>query len=457
MVVADVGCGTGFMAEGLASRVRQVLGLDASPAMLAIAQAKLASYTNIVWCQSEGERLALHDASVDAVFANMFLHHCPDPLAAIREMVRILRPGGRLLITDLEAHEYTWFREEMADEWLGFEPQQMRDWFRAAGLVNVVVRPTGQCCSTEVTSHAERGASVRVFLARGTRKIAGAREAVQAEYEAIAISNGSCCDTLASGEGASSPCCEAGSGIGFGTAGYAAVELQSLPPEAVTVALGCGNPVAIASLQPGEVVLDIGSGGGLDAFYAAQRVGPAGRVIGLDMTPAMITRAQKAASSAGMKNVEFRLGQAETVPLPDGSVDVVLSNCVVNLCEDKGQVFAEAYRVLREGGRLVISDMVSGEPLPLDVHTDVARWRGCLHGALPEQEYLDLIAEAGFREIAARRSQVALQLAGVPVYSLLVTARKGTGITDQLRACSEIIPLTPALKPARGEPDCCGA
>jgi len=143
MVVADVGCGTGFMAEGLASRVRQVLGLDASPAMLAIAQAKLASYTNIVWCQSEGERLALHDASVDAVFANMFLHHCPDPLAAIREMVRILRPGGRLLITDLEAHEYTWFREEMADEWLGFEPQQMRDWFRAAGLVNVVVRPTG--------------------------------------------------------------------------------------------------------------------------------------------------------------------------------------------------------------------------------------------------------------------------------------------------------------------------
>lgn len=469
MVVADVGCGTGFMAEGLARRVRQVLALDASSAMLRVARAKRASYANIAWCQAEGERLPLDDASVDAVFANMFLHHCPDPGAAIREMVRVLRPGGRLLITDLEAHTHTWFREEMADEWLGFEPQQVRGWFRAAGLVNVVVRPSGQCCSTTTVPDTAGGreASVRVFLARGSRKIAGATEAVQGDYEVIAISDGSCCGTANSDasccspldvrEKGSSSCCDVAPEVGFGFANYAAEELAELPPEASTLALGCGNPVAFAALRPGEVVLDIGSGGGLDAFYAARCVGPAGHVIGLDMTPAMVTRARQAAKVAGIDNVEFRLGQAEAIPMPAGSVDVVLSNCVINLCQDKGKVFTEAYRVLREGGRLVISDMVSAEPLPLSLHADITSWSGCIHGALPEQEYLDLIAEAGFREIAATRSRIALSVAGVSVYSLLVTARKGTGTGDQMRSSCGVIPLTPALKSAEVEPGCCVA
>ena len=158
----------------------------------------------------------------------------------------------------------------------------------------------------------------------------------------------------------------------------------------------------MASLKPGEVVLDIGSGAGIDAFYAAKRVGAAGKVIGLDMTPAMIERARRSAADAGLGQVEFRLGNAEAMPIEDGTVDVVLSNCVINLCEDKGKVFEEAYRVLRDGGRLSISDMVSDGPFPMSWRSDPARWAGCVNGALPEQEYLDLVRQAGFTDILPR-------------------------------------------------------
>jgi arsenite methyltransferase len=197
-----------------------------------------------------------------------------------------------------------------------------------------------------------------------------------------------------------------------------------VPAEAATLSLGCGNPTALASLRPGEVVLDIGSGAGIDAFYAAQRVGAQGRVIGLDMTPEMIERARRAAAAAGFTQVEFRLGQAEDMPVEDNSVDVILSNCVINLVEDKGRVFEEAYRVLKEGGRLSISDVVTAGPLPIEVRGDMAGWAGCVNGALPEQEYLDLVRQAGFTEITAQRTLSSGQIAGVPVYSLAVSARK---------------------------------
>jgi len=197
-----------------------------------------------------------------------------------------------------------------------------------------------------------------------------------------------------------------------------------VPLEAVDISLGCGNPTAIASLKPGEVVLDIGSGGGIDAFYAARRVGAEGRVIGLDMTPQMIERATLSARDAGLDQVEFRLGHAEEMPIEDGTVDVILSNCVINLCEDKGRVFEESYRVLKSGGRLSISDMVSDGPLPAAMRGDPSRWAGCVYGALPEREYLDLLAQAGFQEIRAARSESGGDVYGVRVYSLSVSARK---------------------------------
>jgi arsenite methyltransferase len=171
-------------------------------------------------------------------------------------------------------------------------------------------------------------------------------------------------------------------------------------------------------------VLDIGSGAGIDAFYAARRVGRGGKVIGLDMTPSMIERAKKSAAEAGLSQVDFRLGQAEAMPVESSTVDVVMSNCVINLCEDKGKVFEEAYRVLKSGGRLSISDMVTEGPLPATVRSDPRLWPGCAYGALPEQEYLDLVRGAGFSDVSAVRSMHSGDVEGVPLYSLAVAARK---------------------------------
>jgi arsenite methyltransferase len=454
MVVADVGAGTGFMAAALAPLVHQIYAIDGSAAMLEVAQRNLASYENVVFKQADGQALPLDDGSVDVVFANMYLHHCPDPAAAIRQMVRVLRPGGRLVITDLDVHDQEWMREEMADEWLGFQRDQVRAWLREADLVNVIVDTTDQtCCAASQSAHSAREdnvpARIGVFVATGSRRVTGARDAVQAGYGAVAVSGSCGCSSEAN---TGQDCCSPGSGMDRIEApgspaevvlfapGYSAAELAALPPEAAGLSLGCGNPVAISGLRPGEVVLDIGSGGGLDAFHAARKVGQNGRVIGLDMTPAMIERARRTAAAAGLSQVEFRLGQAEAMPVEDGEVDAVISNCVINLCEDKGKVFEEAYRVLRERGRLVISDMVTDGPLSPSLRSDPASWAGCVHGALPEQEYLDLLTQAGFHDVAVARGNIGGEIGGVRVYSLSVSASKGPSesprkVGDQPRSC----------------------
>lgn len=433
MTVADVGAGTGYMTAGLAPLVAQVWALDGSAEMLAVAQRNLTAFNNVKYQTAEGHSLPLEDSSVDAVFANMYLHHLPDPLAALREMVRILRPGGRLVITDMESHPYEWFKEEMADVWLGFERQQVQSWFEQAGLVNIIVDYSGEMCSAETLhpeqrSEDERKVHIRVFVAVGTKRVAGVKAAVQAGYGATAAGNGSCCTPDESG----GSCCggddtlisiDDNLGVQF-VPDYSMEERQSAPEEAANIALGCGNPTAMANLRIGETVLDIGSGGGLDAFLAAGKVGPSGRVIGVDMTPEMLARARATAEKSGIANVEFRQGEAESLPVDDASVDVILSNCVINLTEDKGRVFGEAFRVLNPGGRLEVSDMVTDRGFNLAQVMDPAGWPGCVYGALPETEYSDLVRQAGFKDVQVRRSASTGSSGGVQVYSIHLTAYK---------------------------------
>lgn len=180
--------------------------------------------------------------------------------------------------------------------------------------------------------------------------------------------------------------------------GYSAEELAALPAGA-DLGLGCGNPAAIAALRPGETVLDLGSGAGVDCFLAARRVGDSGRVIGVDMTPEMLARARANARAAGLANVEFRLGEIEALPVADDCVDVILSNCVINLSPDKRRVFQEAFRVLRPGGRLAISDVVATADIPEEALRDPAMHSGCVSGAVSVDELERLLSDAGFAEI----------------------------------------------------------
>ena len=180
--------------------------------------------------------------------------------------------------------------------------------------------------------------------------------------------------------------------------GYTDEDLTSAP-EGANLGLGCGNPVALASLKEGEVVVDLGSGAGFDCFLAAQRVGDRGKVIGVDMTPEMLERARENAVKSGSKNVEFRLGEIENLPVADNYADIVISNCVINLAPDKKKVFSEAYRVLKPGGRLMVSDIALLEELPEAVQKSVAAYIGCVAGASIKQDYLDYIKGAGFDDI----------------------------------------------------------
>jgi arsenite methyltransferase len=191
-----------------------------------------------------------------------------------------------------------------------------------------------------------------------------------------------------------SECCEAG--CGCGEAWYSPDELRTLPHEAAAASLGCGNPVAVADLRPGDRVLDLGSGGGIDVLLSARRVGPTGKAYGLDMTPEMLALARGNAARAGVANVEFLRGHIEDVPLPDHSVDVVISNCVVNLSTDKSAVLWEMFRVLAPGGRIAISDIVAEDHLTVEERSNRGSYVGCIAGALSRAEYLDGLATAGF-------------------------------------------------------------
>ena len=180
---------------------------------------------------------------------------------------------------------------------------------------------------------------------------------------------------------------------------YSSREVGGLPAEAVTASLGCGNPTALATLQPGEIVLDLGAGGGIDVLLSATRVGPRGKAYGLDMTDEMLALARENARKAGATNVEFLKGEIEHIPLPDASVDVIISNCVINLSADKDRVLGEAFRVLRPGGRLAVSDIVVRGEVPAAIRRSIELWTGCVAGALEEADYRAKLAAVGFEGI----------------------------------------------------------
>jgi SAM-dependent methyltransferase len=233
------------------------------------------------------------------------------------------------------------------------------------------------------------------------------REQVRERYGALAVN-----------QGAGSCCGPSTEDLTGGL--YDADELSSLPVAAALASLGCGNPTAVAELEPGETVLDLGSGGGIDVILSARRVGPEGFVYGLDMTDEMLDLARRNAADAGAGNVEFLRGYIEEIPLPDASVDVVISNCVINLSADKPAVFAEMYRVLRPGGRLGVTDIVADDSLTADQRAERGSWVGCIAGALSVSEYRTGLAAAGFVDVTLTPTHAAAD----GLNSMIVAAQK---------------------------------
>ncbi len=224
------------------------------------------------------------------------------------------------------------------------------------------------------------------------------KTAVRERYAGHATESTGCCAPSPSRAGAVSCCGDASTASVSGQLGYREDDLAAIP-EGADLGLGCGNPLALLELREGETVVDLGSGGGIDCFLAAQRVGETGRVIGVDMTPEMIARARRNAAENGYANVEFRLGEIEHLPVEDSSADAIISNCVVNLVPDKRQVFADAMRALKPGGRLSVSDIVLLGEVPLQIRDSVDAYVSCLSGAVLRDDYLALLEEVGFVDV----------------------------------------------------------
>jgi len=238
------------------------------------------------------------------------------------------------------------------------------------------------------------------------------RQIVRERYGQIAEQDGgcgcgpTCCAPKPAGDAGGADAAAVAQGLGY------SAEATRLAPAGSNLGLGCGNPQAIAGLKPGETVLDLGSGAGFDAFLAARAVGPSGRVIGVDMTPEMVAKALRNKACGGYDHVEFRVGEIERLPVADASVDVIISNCVVNLSPDKGRVFQEAFRVLKPGGRLAISDIVALAPIPDELRKDWELYTGCVAGASQAGEIKDMLEKAGFEDIRIAHVGGSLEIVG---------------------------------------------
>lgn len=271
------------------------------------------------------------------------------------------------------------------------------------------------------------------------------RSEVRRHYAQAVTASSSCCAPKTS-------CCGSTSPVQLAHAvGYAPSEIQAAP-DGANLGLGCGNPLAFAELRAGDVVVDLGSGAGFDCFLAAGRVGPTGRVIGVDMTPEMVERARALARRDGIANVEFRLGEIEALPVADGVADMVISNCVINLSPEKPRVFAEALRVLRPGGVLMVSDLVLRRPLPERVRASVEAYVGCISGTSLRDDYLAMIAAAGFEQVQVlAESTYPIGLSSPDATEVAIMEATGLG-ADDLRATAEAVVSVKvrAVRPALG-------
>lgn len=260
------------------------------------------------------------------------------------------------------------------------------------------------------------------------------KSAVRDRYASHAQNATSCCSSSVKPTGEAS-CCGAGAPSISEQLGYDPADLAGIP-EGADLGLGCGNPLAMLELKEGETVVDLGSGGGIDCFLAAKRVGPTGHVIGVDMTPEMLARARRNAAQGGFDNVEFRLGEIEHLPVEDGSVDAIISNCVVNLVPDKRQVFADAFRVLRSGGRMSLSDIVTLGEIPLRIRESAEAYVSCLSGAILREDYVVLMSEVGFTDIEVTESR-SFGLDDVVSEDLVAEFARQSGATvDELQAAA---------------------
>jgi ubiquinone/menaquinone biosynthesis C-methylase UbiE len=299
------------------------------------------------------------------------------------------------------------------------------------------------------------------------------REVVREKYGAAAtrVAKGdaavSCCSSgTSSGAGGSTGCCGSTTGAWDPISSdlYDAGQTSGIPAEALLASLGCGNPTMLAALKQGEVVLDLGSGGGIDVLLSAKRVGPSGKAYGLDMTDEMLALANENKRRAGAANVEFLKGEIENIPLPDDSVDVIISNCVVNLSGDKRRVINEAFRVLKPGGRFAISDVVVRGAVPDDVRKNMELWIGCVAGALEEREFIALLTEAGFENPSIEPTRVyeakdaAAFLAGTGLDVAAITPQiEGKFVSAFVRGTkpAHASPLAVLAKEPCCGPDCC--
>jgi SAM-dependent methyltransferase len=273
------------------------------------------------------------------------------------------------------------------------------------------------------------------------------KQAVRKNYAEVARQDSSSCCTPKSGT--PSCCCGSNTSIADNISrgiGYSEEDLKSVP-QGSNLGLGCGNPIALASLKEGETVLDLGSGAGFDCFLAAQRVGKTGHVIGVDMTPEMLDRARENARRDNIPNVEFRLGEIENLPVADNAVDVIISNCVINLAPDKKRVFQEAYRVLKPGGRMMISDIVLLKPLPDVILNSVSAYVGCIAGAQMKADYLADIKAAGFNKVTVVDESFfpADCIASDPTAQAIVNGISNDAVQQAIRSVSSI--KVSAVKP----------
>ena len=284
------------------------------------------------------------------------------------------------------------------------------------------------------TSTADLTAAVREKYGAAARRVL--------ENEGVPAS---CCSSTNCCDGAAAASCDP-----ITSNLYAMGETSELPSAAVLASLGCGNPTALAELKPGEVVLDLGSGGGIDVLLSARRVGPTGMAYGVDMTDEMLELARRNAAEAGITNVEFRKGQIEQLPLPDASVDVIISNCVINLSGDKARVLREAFRVLKPGGRFAVSDVVLKGDAPVEVRDNMELWTGCVAGALPEDEFIRLLIEAGFVKPSLEPTRV---YDADDARAMLA----GTGIvdTERLATLMDAQVYSAFVRASKPKDDCC--